>query len=85
MYPEEIQNLSRATIEDEITWPLWPQLPLKRYVDEQMFPEFGVLFPKTKDVYSVQLRMVNMPRTEDTKTVEYPTIDALLADGWVVD
>jgi hypothetical protein len=67
-------------------WPNWPRLPVKRYVAGQMRPEVAVIGPVSDDgqvmVYHVNLFS---PITSDTRQTLYPSIDAFLNDGWVID
>jgi hypothetical protein len=79
-YQEAAQNRDhRAMMKHPEWWICWPLLPLTRRGKADM----GVMcegFPNT--VFLTTLFLFN-PR-EDRK-LEYPSIEALLADGWVVD
>ncbi len=72
---------------EEGNYPHWPLLPVKRYPPDGGWDHAVVLWPYTTIVWHVQLFQV--PKTIDelkklTKT-EYPSIEAMLEAGWVVD
>ncbi len=86
-------------IESSGHWPGWPFLPLKR--DRKKYPEHtGMLvdvqrisetFDKNHSslrtilfasIYAVAAGEVDL---KSVKKQEYPSIDAMLADGWMVD
>lgn len=60
-------------------------LPLKRYND-QNFMETGYLMDPVPDGQPAIVRLGNiwMPKPMDLK-LEYPNVDAMIADGWEVD
>jgi hypothetical protein len=71
-------------------WPNWPVCPLKRYV--QNGREFGIVIAvqtHLSTVFIVNMFALKsgdlMQQLEGRKKYEYPNIDALIADGWVVD
>lgn len=66
-----------------LRWPSWPWLPLKRYVRDHGAPEVAMMYAgDTTPNCKVRL-WTGYPRASVTKT--YDNVDALLADGWVVD
>ena len=65
-------------------WPRWPQLPLKRWRDGEM--DCGVIVEWASGVRPIiYLKNLFQNFAADTPTVEYPSLEALVADGWVVD
>jgi hypothetical protein len=71
----------REFILDQDKWPKWPLLPVKRT------DEWGVIPAGHPAVYIVNMwGMDDRPLSEQaSKVYEYKDVDALLADGWVVD
>ena len=71
-------------------WPLWPWLPMKRY-SRNTIADSGLLHADDYDSTPCKLYIMNvfMVRsrfpTKDMEVREYPSLDALLADGWEVD
>ena len=68
-------------------WPMF-YLPLKRRMPEGGFPEIALLRSASTDPEAIRIVEKNMSLYGPLGTVEtltYPTVDALLADGWVVD
>lgn len=66
-------------------WPMWPLLPLKRTRNTSSgLPETGVIIEEETKfrVYHCSMFTTITPSTPHT---DYPTVNALLADGWVVD
>ncbi len=72
-------------------WPLWPFLPLKRRDHNLDMKNLGLLVAAQRDegftVHHVCLHDLPMSREafHAAPKTHYPTADALLADGWVVD
>jgi hypothetical protein len=67
-------------------WPAWPQLPLKRYLGER--PEFGVLHGNLRGDPKPEVERRNMYASAGGSSdlpYTYPTLEALFADGWLVD
>jgi len=71
------------------TWPRWPALPVKRN------GECGVMLAY-KDflttVFKVNLwelsnggHLLTLKQLQSMEQVKYDTIDAILADGWIID
>jgi hypothetical protein len=93
-------NEERVFIQHPDNWPRWPLLPLKRYNANAKPGEFymdcGFLIDPTcykqaeakmitvfkGDIWSLDaiVKIVDIPVWKS-----YPTIDAILADGWQVD
>lgn len=66
-------------------WPCWPALPLKRY-PEGGFMEAAVILEQPMNLpIRVYLTNMFMGVTKETPYREYPTAQAVVADGWVVD
>jgi len=71
-------------------WPSFVVLPLKR---RNAFEErnLGLLFDEPREagyrVFLTNMFMLPMPKEEFDKVerINYPSVEALLADGWVVD
>lgn len=73
----------RAFILDQESWPVWPFLPLKVSGQNRCAFLYGPAFDP--DGSPVTLLVGNMFDPGRAQTREYPDLDALLADGWVVD
>ena len=76
----------RKMMLDHEKWPCWPFLPVKRR-NHKVEPNIGVMCASKEDRWTVyHINMFDMPRDLATASKsEYATVDALLADGWVVD
>lgn len=86
----------RARARDFISslkWPRWPVLPMKRPRPGEM-PEFGFLYAdNARDEDTVIVYVTDTYTWREStpderaaiKRLTYPTVDALLDDGWVVD
>jgi hypothetical protein len=80
----------KAMIEHPELWPTWPLLPMKnrRLMREQRDDPNGGLgyinaaFPTLLWLGCVWIRLASK---ETIPTMQYESIDAMLADGWVVD
>lgn len=76
----------KRMIEREGDWPNWPVLPLKntkrREPDVPSMPLLGVIVAG-KPTRVLITNMFDMHG--DVPVQEYPSIDAMLADGWIVD
>ncbi len=80
--------MSKVLMVDTESWPQWPYLPVKRYDSSMENNNLGILVDlldgKHWTVYHVNL--YDIPQDLRTaRRTEYATVDALLADGWVVD
>ena len=63
----------------------WPNivLPMKKWHDDDLI--CGIIFSSMLTTVFLS-NMFDIPkRLEDMKKVEYPTVEAMVADGWVVD
>jgi hypothetical protein len=86
-----------AFIKDTLGWPCWPVLPVKNTQDRESngFPKTGVLLDPVilglnQDVPQAVVYDHNLFLKLDTANlppvlVQYESLDALLAAGWVVD
>jgi hypothetical protein len=80
----------RVFIADPGLWPHWPFLPVKRPTKDGGDVEVGVLYATDepwRHVYRRNLLMLPPTRAEflALDKHEYDSLDALLADGWIVD
>ncbi len=71
-------------------WPAWPYLPLKRYPKGRSGPEVCLLVATERPYEALYAHnLFHLPPTRDEflagKKYVYETVDALLADGWIVD
>jgi hypothetical protein len=80
---EESSGRHREMLLHPEWWPLWPFLPLKRSKEGER--ELGVFYESTKGKIEVIMSNVFADDFCRAPRKEYPSIDALLADGWVVD
>lgn len=86
--PEHTEHDHAAKMAACGTWPTWPWLPLKRHVNKSS-PELALLHADHTDapvrVYHANLHTVGWLPSPDLKFTDYPTIDAVVTDGWLVD
>lgn len=84
----------KAMIQDPNKWPAWPFLPLKKGSYPSIEDKrLGVLYhsPTWSDgkVHVIHCYLFAPPKTREelhaTPSTVYESVDALLADGWVVD
>jgi hypothetical protein len=72
-------------------WPSWPFLPIKRKDNRLENKNLGFLYHDAVHsdgkVRVYHAYMFDMPgvKLSDIPTTEYDSVDAMLADGWVVD
>lgn len=84
-------NLDNAKmIKDQDSWPQWPFLPVKRRAVGGGFPETGLIAADPdyrKGIINVyKANLFNLPQDPTgVEKITYQTVDAVLADGWVVD
>ena len=70
-------------------WPRWPWLPLKRYVNGGM-PDLGALHADYAIDCKPRVYFINVfgaswfPHPKD-EFKEYDNLEAMIADGWIVD
>jgi hypothetical protein len=76
------QARALAFVKRPIDWPLWPRLPMKRGEQNR---ELATLYPTGPQEYTLFLTDAFSPITNETPKIEYPTAEAVLADGWRVD
>jgi len=82
-------NNDQDMIKHPDAWPQWPYLPVKRRKGAKATLECGVIYEGT-GIKTVRVANLFALPTEyqDFLTLpkyEYDSVDALLADGWVVD
>lgn len=79
----------KKDIDNVGAWPRWPALPIKRYTNGDIecaiivCRDFGDHLSLPFNVF-MGVNLWNVPREMPTP-VQYPSIDALLDDGWVGD
>ena len=79
-----------AMINDPKQWPYF-MLPMKKQDHQNKDENFGLIWSdlnvkKPKPV--LEVRIANMFRSDDwdiAKRIKYPTVEAIVDDGWVVD
>lgn len=64
-------------------WPIWPILPLKRFRDGQA--EHGFFGGDVSPTGPATVWIGNMFELSSAEAREYPSLDAVLDDGWTVD
>lgn len=74
-------------IKAEEKWPNWPYLPMKRRRDGEE-PEFGSII--SGSLFSIRKGYFRtlpktLPELLALPTWEYGSIEAMLADGWLID
>lgn len=97
-HPQPIKRDDRAMISDPTRWPRWPWLPVKRTNSNGLqcavvhADKNGVPYPEHNtseiDVFATNMCEIKnyFPTREMVASAtRYPSIDAMLADGWVVD
>lgn len=74
-------------IESFQTWPMYPWLPIKRYVDGQDHPECAMIHAGNLTVViHAGLHGSTPDQVVAAKTTKYESIEALVKDGgWYVD
>jgi hypothetical protein len=75
-------------IQNPTLWPRWPFLPVKRWVGHDL--QCGLIEACTGRLTWVRIaNLWGLPKTraefDALPKHEYPTPEALIADGWVVD
>jgi hypothetical protein len=77
---------------DPSRWPQWPFLPMKRTLKDSSWPECGFLFEGKWIIYLYNIFKLSTLSSEEAKKAlmectkyEYSDVDALLADGWIID
>jgi hypothetical protein len=76
-----------AMMRDPDRWPVWPQLPIKRNKDGAPLELGRLLNTSLKDdtvAPIVRLGTIFEPWS-NAETIEYPDLEAVVADGWIVD
>ena len=82
-------------IKDPVRWPCWPLLPVKKYTSQVSFPTVGLVFAiqgySLHTVYETNMFDLchdgdNMQEKLAKVTKhEYESVEAMVADGWIVD
>ena len=75
----------KEMILDPDTWPRWPWLTVKKPAQTMLT---GLLCDEHLEGKMIIFHayLYKMPTTmEGVPTTEYPNVDAMLADGWVID
>lgn len=78
----------RRMMEQPHRWPHRPLLCLKRYGADGRLRECGVMCEDTTTVFQWPYTMLSPYEPlmdKDTVRYVYPDLDALMADGWIVD
>ena len=81
----------KSFMESPEKWPHWPLLPVKRPgKGKDCWPQLGLIIIDSVDeskpapvVYLTSL--YGDLKMKDAEKKEYPSIEALIADGWTVD
>lgn len=73
----------RAFILDQDNWPMWPWLPLK--MTGTLKPAFLDGRHLTRHLEDGIPLQIHAGLDEPRELLEYLNVDAMLADGWVVD
>ena len=92
----QTENASLQMMQDASRWPVWPLLPLRhrsrRAQDGSGFHEMGFLIEDgctgkaAPKVYIGLIFFQSMGlKLSDLPVEEYPTLEALVADGWEVN
>jgi hypothetical protein len=77
----------KQMIQNPDLWPRWPWLPVKKSAQTLLT---GLLCCSEEHLEGKMIiyhaYLYKMPETmEGVPTTEYPNVDAMLADGWVID
>ena len=81
----------KKMMSDPKTWPNWPTLPVKRYVEHDMESGFMIAIKgKLTTVFITNPWSVWSGETSIKKALngpkkEYGSVDEIIADGWIVD
>lgn len=91
----ERYNRDNEMMRSPLEWPIWPLLPIKRYgKDERGFPECAALLDESREkgwvVYVLPTGVFGLVagtplETQAKEILPYENLDALQADGWMVD
>jgi hypothetical protein len=71
-------------------WPHWPTLPVKQYQPNGGWPKVGILFDRSagsiEPVIVYEHNIYAAKAFDENKVLaRYDTIEAMVADNWVVD
>lgn len=78
----EEREKSRAFMKTPSEWPQWPILPIKKRDPKGGFPICHVLFELRGELHMAKVNMYELTGATPSERVD---VDALIADGWVVD
>lgn len=85
---EWTKDRDKKMISNPLDWPSWPFLPIKRWQENASQLETALIYVKDP-LRVVTGNLFHLPKDyekfRELPAVEYDTIDAILADGWVVD
>lgn len=88
MTAEEEKQLSLHFVKSPPRWPMWPYLPVKKRSSKPgEGPECGTLFARSLDEKQPQPIIFDSIDSKNRTTViaQYDSLEAMVADGWVVD
>lgn len=78
----------KEMIENPLNWPRYPFLPVKRYRKPGELADCRVIWVGAR-TRLVEANLFALPKTKEDflalPYTEYANIEAVLADGWVVD
>ena len=83
----QVRDIERMQQLDQ--WPRWPVLPVKKYKEQGQMPALGVMhinhvLPNDGKPRVYECSMFDQI-TDETHFVEYDSLEALVADGWMID
>jgi hypothetical protein len=78
-----IQQITLDMLQSPQEWPKWPWLPIKRYQKENTWPECGLVY--ADGAFKVYRYHYGSTVVEVANFTEYPSPQAIVADGWIVD
>lgn len=89
---ERIQQRRKEDIEfinDPYGWPVYPFLPMKRTGPDHSNVSGVIINPERTVVYEKNMFSFEsgelLPQLKDAKKHQYESVEALVADGWMVD
>lgn len=77
-------------LKDPGSWINWPVMPVKKYGGQGGWPKTGIVVDGggpvvyEKNMFELVTGPI-MEQVADSTKHEYPTMEAMVADGWVVD
>ena len=68
------------------SWPHFPLCPVKRYEQEDKPPRTGVvLSSQPNTVVGLNVFLVSREKFKTAERWEYDSVEAVVADGWLID